>query len=420
MENAARWWVNMNRQLPKRKRTWSNLKKGLLRRYGEKKDKSAAEWRVSMRPMMPGETYADFAAGLRDVVGRNHVSERVLLAQFYRCLDKTTRKLVRQAPKPKTLEEAVDKATEIDDPMDNVAQGMLNVGLPWATAPRPYLIPMTGTMGQTMVIPGIGGPGLPTDMTSTTGVQGDTNEVRHGMEHAALFTNPQGVYNAVTGTWDPPPGHQWNGKYWYEPKKTERKRAAAASPASGRTVTKKTARTKPKRETVESSSDESDAKPKKKKLKAAASRRPATSGGLRNRHRKRSGRARRADRTAACASSVDSLATGRRSVRTSRSALHATNRGTSHARVLIRTPRPEMTSTCSNVDGRCTQRRKTSRGRDNGGMASRTRRKSPAGGVDDEGRRRNDAAGGDVGSGRSAGGRSRSGNCPAGERKRLW
>ncbi|KAE8964448.1 hypothetical protein PF011_g28660 [Phytophthora fragariae] len=159
-----------------------------------------------MRPMMPGETYADFAAGLHDVVGRNHVSERVLLAQFYRCLDKTTRKLVRQAPKPKTLEEAVDKATEIDDPMDNVAQGMLNVGLPWATAPRPYLIPMTGTMGQTMVIPGIGGPGLPTDMTSTTGVQSDTNEVRHDMEHAALFTNPQGVYNAVTGMWDPPPG----------------------------------------------------------------------------------------------------------------------------------------------------------------------------------------------------------------------
>ncbi|KAE8965286.1 hypothetical protein PR001_g28779 [Phytophthora rubi] len=245
MENAARWWVNMNRQLPKRKRTWSNLKKGLLRRYGEKKDKSAAEWRVSMRPMMPGETYADFAAGLRDVVGRNH------------------------APKPKTLEEAVDKATEINNPMDNVAQGMLNVGLPWATAPRPYLIPMTGTMGQTMVIPGIGGPGLPTDMTSTTGVQGDVSEAWNDMEHAALFTNPQGVYNAVTGTWDPPPGHQRNGKYWYEPKKTERKRAAAASPASGRAVAKKTVRPKPKRETVESSSDESDVKPKKKKLKAA-------------------------------------------------------------------------------------------------------------------------------------------------------
>ncbi|GMF39711.1 unnamed protein product [Phytophthora fragariaefolia] len=69
MENAARWWVNMNRQLPKQKRMWSTLKRSLSRRYGEKKDNSAAEWRVSMRPMMPGETYADFAARLRDVVG---------------------------------------------------------------------------------------------------------------------------------------------------------------------------------------------------------------------------------------------------------------------------------------------------------------------------------------------------------------
>ncbi|KAE9177269.1 hypothetical protein PF005_g24571 [Phytophthora fragariae] len=173
MENAARWWANMNRQLPKRKRTWSNLKKGLLRRYGEKKDKSAAGWRVSMRPMMPGETYTDFVAGLRDVVGRNHVSERALLAHFYRCLDKTSRKLVRQGT---------------------------TLGYGATTLP-------TGTMIQTMVIPGIGGPGLPTDMTSTTGAQGDVSEARNDMEHAALFANSQGVYNAVTGTWDPPPGH---------------------------------------------------------------------------------------------------------------------------------------------------------------------------------------------------------------------
>ncbi|GMF56166.1 unnamed protein product [Phytophthora fragariaefolia] len=73
-----------------------------------------------MRPMMPGETYANFAADLRVVVGRNNVSKQVLLTQFYRCLDKTTRKLVRQELMPKTLEEAVNKGTEIDDPIDNV------------------------------------------------------------------------------------------------------------------------------------------------------------------------------------------------------------------------------------------------------------------------------------------------------------
>ncbi|KAE9344499.1 hypothetical protein PR003_g8441 [Phytophthora rubi] len=64
-----------HRRLPETKRTWTNLKKALLRRYGEKLDKSAAEWRVSMRRMMP---------------------------------DKTTKKLVKQSPKPRTLEEAVD------------------------------------------------------------------------------------------------------------------------------------------------------------------------------------------------------------------------------------------------------------------------------------------------------------------------
>ncbi|GMF45699.1 unnamed protein product [Phytophthora fragariaefolia] len=125
MDNAAKWWVNMNRRLSARKRTWTNLKRSLLRRYGEKLDKSAAEWRVSMRRMMPGETYVDFAAGLRDVVGRNKVSERVLLAQFYRWLGKNTKKRAKQTLKPTTLEDAVDKATEIDDPMDNVAQGIL-------------------------------------------------------------------------------------------------------------------------------------------------------------------------------------------------------------------------------------------------------------------------------------------------------
>ncbi|KAE8997568.1 hypothetical protein PR003_g21155 [Phytophthora rubi] len=58
--------------------------------------------------------------------------------------------------KPRPLEEAVDKATEIDDPIDNVAQGMQNIGQAWATAPNPYLIPMNGTTGQTMMILGVG------------------------------------------------------------------------------------------------------------------------------------------------------------------------------------------------------------------------------------------------------------------------
>ncbi|OWY97965.1 hypothetical protein PHMEG_00031385, partial [Phytophthora megakarya] len=139
-DNAARWWVQMDQDLRERRKTWPNLKAALMRRHGERPDKSVAEWRVSQRRMMPGETFADFAAGLRDLCGQNRVSERVLLAQFYRSLENTTRQLVKQRPRPKTLEEAVDKATEIDDPIDNVARGMLNIGQAWTTAPNPYMV----------------------------------------------------------------------------------------------------------------------------------------------------------------------------------------------------------------------------------------------------------------------------------------
>ncbi|KAG2867086.1 hypothetical protein PC113_g2276 [Phytophthora cactorum] len=84
-----------------------------------------------MSRMVPGETYADFAA-LRDEVGHN------------------------KRPKLKILEETVNKANDIDDATDNVAQGMLNIDPPWATAPCPYLVPVDGTTGHTLVIPGIG------------------------------------------------------------------------------------------------------------------------------------------------------------------------------------------------------------------------------------------------------------------------
>ncbi|POM62730.1 hypothetical protein PHPALM_28066 [Phytophthora palmivora] len=265
MENASKWWVDMDRRTPERKRTWTHLKKALLRRYGEKRDKSKAEWRVSMRRLMLGETYADFAAGLRDVVGRNRVSERVLLAQFYGNLDKTTKKLVKQRPKPRTLEEAVEKATEIDDPMDNVVLGMVNIGKSWATAHNRYFIPMDGTTGQTSVIPGVSGVGLDAIMAGRD--EGDTGG---GAKQAvALFINPQGVYNEYSGTWDPPPGHLWNGKYWYEPRKTARKTMSTISTSTKTEARKSAAKQKLKREKLTSSSDsESEEKPRKKRKAA--------------------------------------------------------------------------------------------------------------------------------------------------------
>lgn len=225
-DNAARWWVQMDKELPVTERTWTKLKTSLQRRYGERPDKSAAEWRVSRRRMMPEETYADFAAGLRDLTGQNRISERVLLAQFYRSLDKTTRQLVKQRPKPRTLEEAVDKATEIDDPIDNVAQGMHNIGQPWATAPNPYLVPMDGTTGQVLVIPGVGGG-------ASAGDDG-TLMMKQDGEDLAYFTNPQGVWNKYTGTWDVPDGRTWNGRYWKPTRKERRQQAMTGAQTTGK------------------------------------------------------------------------------------------------------------------------------------------------------------------------------------------
>ncbi|OWY96444.1 hypothetical protein PHMEG_00033286, partial [Phytophthora megakarya] len=194
-DQAARWWVQLDQELRGRERTWTRLKSSLLRRYGERPDRSMAEWRVSQRPMLPGETYADFAASLRDLCGINRVSERVLLAQFYRSLDKTTRMLVKQKPIPRTLEQAVDKATEISDPIDNVAQGMENIGQAFVTAPGTYMVPAEGTTGQMMMIPGVGG------IEATEG-------------KPANFPHPKGAYNKFTGLWEAPNGMKYNGSKW--------------------------------------------------------------------------------------------------------------------------------------------------------------------------------------------------------------
>ncbi|KAE8994225.1 hypothetical protein PR001_g12777 [Phytophthora rubi] len=226
-DNAAGWWVQMDQELPNAEKTWTRLKAALMRRYGERPDQAMAEWRVYQRMMYPGETFADFAAGLRDLTGQNHVSERTLLSQFYRNLDKTTRMLVKQDPVPTTLEQAVDKATAIDDPIDNVAQGMMNIGQAWATAPNAFTVPMNGTMGSVAIVPGVGMGVGPTADALAAQMGAETHEV-------AFFTNPQGVYNKYTGTWDVPEGRFWNGRYWQPTKKHQHAKATHESRLSGK------------------------------------------------------------------------------------------------------------------------------------------------------------------------------------------
>ncbi|KAF1791586.1 hypothetical protein GQ600_27231 [Phytophthora cactorum] len=115
--------------------------------------------------------------------------------------------------------------------MDNVVQGMINIGQAWATDPSRYIIPLSGTTGVTNVRPGGSGTGSPTDVT-------------------------RGLYTTFSGTCDLPPGYVWNGKHWYEPRKTARKPATTLA-ASHKVETKKPAgKMKQRREKYESSSDE--------------------------------------------------------------------------------------------------------------------------------------------------------------------
>ncbi|OWZ20925.1 hypothetical protein PHMEG_0004600 [Phytophthora megakarya] len=45
-EIAGRWWIQMDRKLRDHDRMWSTLKTALTNEYGERPDKSMAEWRV--------------------------------------------------------------------------------------------------------------------------------------------------------------------------------------------------------------------------------------------------------------------------------------------------------------------------------------------------------------------------------------
>ncbi|ETP37556.1 hypothetical protein F442_14637 [Phytophthora nicotianae P10297] len=224
-DSAAQWFVIRDRRFAsQRSRTWTNLKRMLLGRYASRLDLAAAEWRVNSRKMEAGETYADFAAKLRDAADRKPVSGRVLMAQFYRELDKTTRQLIKQAPEPRDLEEAAEKAAEIDDPADNVAHGMQNTEQPFPAANLP-VVQLESANGQVMVVPGVGRV-LVSANTRTSRTKDESDDDSEP-EAFALFTNPQGAYNKFTGVMEHPPGHSWNGRFWKQKKCGNRRKPAA-------------------------------------------------------------------------------------------------------------------------------------------------------------------------------------------------
>ncbi|POM66194.1 Hypothetical protein PHPALM_17984 [Phytophthora palmivora] len=231
-----------SKSLSGHERTRTQLKETSIRRNGERPDLAQVEPRVMQRTMQPGETFDDFASGLRAAAGQNQVREETLLGQFYRGLEKTARQLVKRAPTPSTLGEAVDKATRIDDFSYNVAKGMRNIGQPWATA-----------TAQTAV-----------QMDSTTGAM-----------RYAYFANPQGVFDKNNNVWVTPSGRTWNGKFWRLNKKgrdRERKLATydprpMTKRHSGKTERKAKAMMAARESSSSAESDEPQSPPRKKAVR---------------------------------------------------------------------------------------------------------------------------------------------------------
>ncbi|OWZ11769.1 hypothetical protein PHMEG_00015162 [Phytophthora megakarya] len=177
---------------------------------------------------MADGTYADYATALRALCGNNRLKEHVLYEPFYRNINRTTRALVKQhRPKIRILEEAVEKATEISDPIYNVSQAMENIGQAFVTAPESYMVAVNGTTGQMAMIPGIAGAVLSEE------------------EKIALLTNPRGVYNKFTSLYEEPKGRKRNGSVW-DPSAKKRAAPPATAPAVRRLLAVKAAETKAK------------------------------------------------------------------------------------------------------------------------------------------------------------------------------
>ncbi|GMF37382.1 unnamed protein product [Phytophthora fragariaefolia] len=122
----------------------------------------------------------------------------------------------------------------------------------------------TSTRDETRVLTWSRTVSSPTRTGAAVGRGDSKTEARPEVEQVALFTNPQGVYNAYSGTWDPPPGHVLNGKYWYEPCKVARR-----NPIPKEEIRKTATKAKQRAVRAYSSSDGSDARPRRKRVKAA-------------------------------------------------------------------------------------------------------------------------------------------------------
>lgn len=223
--DAADWLVSVHRQLDDQAKTFTHLRQLLTQRYGERPNVTAAKARMYQTWWTAGQTFSDYAALLRRVVGNNPVTEQELVEQFINGIPDTVRPWVSTAePKPRTVEEAAALASQIHDPTQNVARGMQLIGQQYVTGRSRGPMTVLGTMGEAQVIPGVGVVS-PADFQADGGgaIQAAPNVATLGYGGGgsgepnnafALFNNPRGVWDPLAGRWQQPHGHRWNGIVW--------------------------------------------------------------------------------------------------------------------------------------------------------------------------------------------------------------
>lgn len=217
-ESAFDWRVSIDRQLVHGRRTdlmtWTYLKKLLLQRFGVRRKRADVELLVTQRGKFGTETYMDYAAQLRQIVGRTRVRERVLLDQFYRQLRTSVSTLVQdRRPRPKTIEDAARIASRIDTrEARRIARAVATKLGHAVAAPQAKVGSEPVVAGSVPVIPGVSYRQAEAIQRRVEETLSDEEELEK--RELPIVTNPAGVYNPANDVWEAPANCEYAGGAW--------------------------------------------------------------------------------------------------------------------------------------------------------------------------------------------------------------
>ncbi|OWZ09363.1 hypothetical protein PHMEG_00017955 [Phytophthora megakarya] len=110
------------------------------------------------------------------------------------------------------LEEAVIKAAEIDDPMENLVDMAVVTGNASSAVTQSEQTAGNDATTRTVALPGVGNMYV-SPSGATAGIK---NYAAVDPDGLVLYTNPKGAWNIIAGKYELPVGRKWNSRYWDE------------------------------------------------------------------------------------------------------------------------------------------------------------------------------------------------------------